>query len=99
MNFSRYGEGIEYLTVAIESNNGSSAEYGGPILNGLGIFKLSDISNNLAGIHPFGLIVTPHPNFSVDNDAVIIYRVLTGLSAALMAVGLVGFFCLFCSSL
>nr|TKS10647.1 hypothetical protein D5086_0000081170 [Populus alba] len=74
VTYSGYGEGIEYLTVAIGSNNGSYAEYGGPILNGLEIFKLSDISNNLAGIHPFGLIVTPHPNFSGGNDAVIIYR-------------------------
>ncbi|KAG6755659.1 hypothetical protein POTOM_041492 [Populus tomentosa] len=74
VNFSRCGEGIEYLTVAIGGNNGSSAEYGGPILNGLEIFKLSDISNNLAGTHPFGIIVAPHPNFSGGNDAVIIYR-------------------------
>ncbi|KAL3577406.1 hypothetical protein D5086_022689 [Populus alba] len=76
VNFSRYGEGIEYLIVATGSNNGSSAEYGGPILNGLEIFKLSDI-------HPFGLIVTPHPNFSVDNDAVIIYRVLCARPAVI----------------
>ncbi|KAL9382878.1 hypothetical protein Peur_023201 [Populus x canadensis] len=99
VNFSRYGEGIEYLSVAIGSNNGSSAEYGGPILNGLEIFKLSDISNNLAGSHPFGLIVAPHPKFSVGDDAVIIYRVLTDLLAAFTGIGLLGFFCSFFSSL
>ncbi|CAK7326405.1 unnamed protein product [Dovyalis caffra] len=68
VNFSSYGEGIKYLSVAIGTNNRSSAEYGGPILNGLEIFKLSDLSNNLAGPHPFGVIVAPHPQSSVEND-------------------------------
>ena len=91
VNFSRYGEGIEYLSVAIGGNNGSSAEYGRPILNGLEIFKLSDISNNLAGTHPFGIIVAPHPN--LGNGAVNIYRVCIGLLYALTAIAWLGFFC------
>ncbi|KAJ6772154.1 RECEPTOR-LIKE PROTEIN KINASE FERONIA [Salix koriyanagi] len=51
------------------STNGSSAKYGGPILNGLEIFKLSDFSSNLAGPHPFGVIAAPHSYFSVRDDA------------------------------
>ncbi|KAF2296537.1 hypothetical protein GH714_040559 [Hevea brasiliensis] len=54
VNFSRPGEGKKILSIAIASDNGSSAIHAGPILNGLEIFKLSDYFNNLAGNHPFG---------------------------------------------
>ncbi|KAL9389353.1 hypothetical protein Peur_017958 [Populus x canadensis] len=84
VNFSSYGEGVKYLSIALGSTDGSSAKYGSPILNGLEIFKLSDLSNNLAGPHPFGVMVAPHPHFSVRDDAesydvVIVSRVFIGV--------------------
>ncbi|KAJ6324634.1 hypothetical protein OIU76_011847 [Salix suchowensis] len=96
VNFSSYGEGVKYLSIALGSTNGSSAKYGGPILNGLEIFKLSDFSNNLAGPHPFGVITAPHSHFSVRDDAqrhvmVIVVLVFAGLLLACYATGLLGY--------
>ncbi|KAJ6720994.1 RECEPTOR-LIKE PROTEIN KINASE FERONIA [Salix viminalis] len=96
VNFSSYGEGVKYLSIALGSTNGSSAKYGGPILNGLEIFKLSDFSNNLAGPHPFGVITAPHSHFSVRDDAkrhvmVIVVLVFAGLLLAFYATGLLGY--------
>ncbi|KAL3578622.1 hypothetical protein D5086_020126 [Populus alba] len=101
VNFSSYGEGVKYLSIALGSTDGSYAKYGSPILNGLEIFKLSDFSNNLAGPHPFGVIVSPHPHFSVRDaesyDVVIVARVFTGLLLAFCAIGFLGYSCLFSS--
>ncbi|KAJ6312376.1 hypothetical protein OIU77_014003 [Salix suchowensis] len=96
VNFSSYGEGVKYLSIALGSTNGSSAKYGGPFLNGLEIFKLSDFSNNLAGPHPFGVIAAPHSHFSVRHDAeshviVTVARVATGLLLAYLAIGVLGY--------
>ncbi|KAG5237061.1 receptor protein kinase FERONIA [Salix suchowensis] len=62
VNFSSYGEGVKYLSIALGSTNGSSAKYGGPILNGLEIFKLSDFSNNLAGLLGYGFLFYSQSN-------------------------------------
>jgi serine/threonine protein kinase len=102
VNFSSYGEGVKYLSIALGSTDGSSAKFGGPILNGLEIFKLSDFSNNLAGPHPFGVIVAPHPHFSVRDDAesydvVIVARVVGSLLFAYCAIGFLRYCCLFSS--
>jgi hypothetical protein len=102
VNFSSYGEGVKYLSIALGSTDGSSAKFGGPILNGLEIFKLSDFSNNLAGPHPFGVIVAPHPLFSARHDAesydvVIVARVSVGLLFAYYAIGFLGYCCFFSS--
>jgi hypothetical protein len=103
VNFSSYGEGVKYLSIALGSTDGSSAKFGGPILNGLEIFKLSDFSNNLAGPHPFGVMVAPHPHFSArDHDAesydvVIVARVVGSLLLACCAIGFLDYCCLFSS--
>ncbi|KAF9674231.1 hypothetical protein SADUNF_Sadunf10G0106000 [Salix dunnii] len=102
VNFSNYGEGVKYLSIALGSTNGSFAKYGSPILNGLEIFKLSDFSNNLAGPHPFGVKVAPHSYFSIRDDAerhvmVIVVMVFAALLLACYAIGLLGFGYLFYS--
>ncbi|XVF03151.1 hypothetical protein REPUB_Repub04eG0236100 [Reevesia pubescens] len=51
VNFSRKYQGAMNLSISIQHNN--SAFYSVPFLNGLEIFKLSDVSNSLAGPNPF----------------------------------------------
>ncbi|KAF2296527.1 hypothetical protein GH714_040534 [Hevea brasiliensis] len=84
INFSRPGEGKKILSIAIASDNGSSAIHAGPILNGLEIFKLSDYFNNLAGNHPFGFGVRNlYLEYSEFKDYAEDHRVLIGAAHVL----------------